>query len=391
MYFDKDALINQLTQQDIIKIVTDLGSEGYKEKDNYISFQTICHNLPHTGAKYNLIYYPTATEQYPAKIFHCYSGTDCGCGDTFGIFELVLRAKRVQGFNWSFPQAIKYVAEVSGKILTGHSSENQDFGKVVNDWSWMNKFINSGNAIEPKKVNTLNDNILEVFQNYHHPDWLHEGIKDDVMYEFEIKYWTKTNQIIIPFRDVKGELIGIRGRNLNEEELQQGRKYVPVTVEGKTLKHPLGDSFYGLYQNQDNIKRFHKAILYESEKSVLKNRGYFGSYNDFSIAACGSNITAQQIRILKEDLKIQDLIIAFDKEYKDINSAQAQIYIRKLIHKAQSLLPYMAIDLLIDKDGLLDYKDSPADKGKDVLLKLLDNKQRITTETIEQINNTELF
>ena len=116
MYFDKDALLEQLTKQDIINVVLDLGSEDYKEINGYIAFQTICHNLPRTGAKYNLIYYHDATDKYPAKIFHCYSGTDCGCGDTFGIFELVLRAKRVQGFNWSFPQAIKYVAETTGSF-----------------------------------------------------------------------------------------------------------------------------------------------------------------------------------------------------------------------------------------------------------------------------------
>lgn len=388
MYFDKDALLEQLTKQDVINLVLDLGSEGYKEMHDYIAFQTICHNLPHTGAKYNLIYYHDATDKYPAKIFHCYSGTDCGCGDTFGIFELVLRAKRVQGFNWSFLQAIKYVAEVTGKILTqNHAS--YDMKNQIVDLDWLGRLKGKKNK-EPKEFTVLNENVLEVFQNYHHPDWLNEGIKDEVMYEFEIKYWTKTNQIIIPFRNAKGELIGVRGRNLNQDELQQGRKYVPVTVQGNILRHQLGNTFYGLYQNQDTIKRMHKAIIYEAEKSVLKNRGYFGSYNDFSLAACGSNITLQQIRILK-NLGIQDLIIAFDKEYKELESLQAQVYIRKLIQKVQPLLQFMAVDLLIDKDGLLGYKDSPADQGKETLLKLLDQKQRITTETIEKINKIELF
>ena len=390
MYFDKDALLEQLTKQDIINVVLDLGSEDYKEINGYIAFQTICHNLPRTGAKYNLIYYHDATDKYPAKIFHCYSGTDCGCGDTFGIFELVLRAKRVQGFNWSFPQAIKYVAETTGKLLTQHKASYEVSNKI-NDWDWINRLKSKSETKKESEFKVLSENILEVFQDYIHPDWINAGIKKEVMYEFEIKFWTKTNQIIIPVRDSKGQLIGIRGRNLNPEELREGRKYVPVTVEGQVLRHALGNTFYGLYQNQENIKRIHKAIIYESEKSVLLNRGYFGSYNDFSLAVCGSNITPNQIKILIEDLKVRDLIVAFDKEYTDITDIQAQIYIRKLIRKVQPLLPYMAVDLLLDNDSLLNYKDSPADRGKETLLTLLDNKQRITTETIEKINNTQLF
>ena len=35
-----------------------------------------------------------------------------------------------------------------------------------------------------------------------------------------------------------------------------------------------------------------------------------------------------------------------------------------------------------DRDGVLDYKDAPTDKGKETLLKLLDNKVEITMEDI---------
>ena len=40
------------------------------------------------------------------------------------------------------------------------------------------------------------------------------------------------------------------------------------------------------------------------------------------------------------------------------------------------------VSIIWDRDGLLDYKDAPTDKGKETLLKLLDDKVEITMEDI---------
>ena len=42
------------------------------------------------------------------------------------------------------------------------------------------------------------------------------------------------NKILIPHYNLNGQLIGIRGRAFNKEELEQGRKYSPVQI-GNTL------------------------------------------------------------------------------------------------------------------------------------------------------------
>ncbi len=208
------------------------------------------------------------------------------------------------------------------------------------------------------------------------------------MSEFEIAYWGKSNQIIIPHRDKNGNLIGIRGRCLNKEDLLEGRKYIPVIVEGETLSHSLGNNLYGIWQNGKKIRECRKVILYESEKSVILNKGYFGR-DDFSLAVCGSNITSKQIEILLYDLKVEKVILAFDKEFEDPDSYQAILYRNKLYKKISPLLPYCEVSLIWDDLDLLEMKEAPVDKGKEILLQLLDNKKIITMNDIKIMKEEE--
>ena len=59
-----------------------------------------------------------------------------------------------------------------------------------------------------------------------------------------------------------------------------------------------------------------------------------------------------------------------------LNNNLYGININKNIQKnlINPLLPYFKINILWDTNNLLDYKDSPTDKGKDVLLQLMKNK-----------------
>lgn len=52
------------------------------------------------------------------------------------------------------------------------------------------------------------------------------------------------------------------------------------------------------------------------EKSCLLYASYFGMENDISVAVCGSSLSNYQIQLLL-DLGIQELIIAFDKQFKN--------------------------------------------------------------------------
>ena len=73
-------------------------------------------------------------------------------------------------------------------------------------------------------------------------------------------------------------------------------------------------------------------------------------------------------------------MLAFDKEYEDPESKMAQLYANKLLNKVNKLTPYFTVYILWDKEGLLQYKDSPADQGKEVLEKLMKTKIEIKTK-----------
>jgi len=88
------------------------------------------------------------------------------------------------------------------------------------------------------------------------------------MKTFNILYYDRQNKIVIPHYDMNNNLIGIRGRALNEEDLVYG-KYMPIQIEGQMCAHPLGYNLYGLNMNKDNIKLASIAIVFEGEKSVL--------------------------------------------------------------------------------------------------------------------------
>ena len=362
-YFDKDKIREALTANDIKLILADLGSgEPSKESDTEMVFSTcICHG----GDSQKLYYY------LDSKTFHCYT-----CGDNYDIYELVIRARRIQGITLTFPQAVKYVANVTNNML--YSDVLEKLTQKIDDWEWINKFKSIKKKKSIPQLTEISEHILEIFCSYPHEAWLSEGISKESMKKYQISYWDVGNQIIIPHRDINGRLIGIRGRHLSKTDVEAGRKYMPINVEGKELSHKLGCNLYGLCQNEEAIRRIGKVIVFESEKSVLLCDTFYHQ-NNFSVAVCGSNISDTQCMLLR-GLGVNEVMIAFDKEFVDSNSNIADLYWQKLIKQAKKLTPYFTVYILWDQWDLLGQKDSPADRGKDVLEALMKNKIEVRTK-----------
>ena len=68
-------LVDSLTTERVIELVTEFGSDEYVDKGSYIVFKTICHNIDPADASMKLYYYKKN------KKFHCYTE----CGDIFNI------------------------------------------------------------------------------------------------------------------------------------------------------------------------------------------------------------------------------------------------------------------------------------------------------------------
>jgi DNA primase len=276
---------------------------------------------------------------------------------------------------WSLPEAIEYIAQ-----KFGFAPKYDDFKEELvtkNDFT----IIKNYDRIKDIDVKTQQVELKEYDSTIltHLPHkinilpWLEEGIKKEVMDDAGICYNPKSQAIVIPHYDINNRLIGIRERTLVEENAELYGKYRPAYIGGKLYNHPLSFNLYNLNNSKDNIRRYKKAFIFEGEKSTLLYRSYFGKENDISTAICGSSFIAYQCWLLI-NCGAEEIIVALDKQYKELGDDEHKKLVKNLknIHKKYGA--YVKISYLFDKEDLLDYKDSPTDKGVDVLLELYNNK-----------------
>jgi hypothetical protein len=359
LQLDKDKIKDSLTEEEIHKILKDLGSKDPILGNQYT---TVCHG----GHKHKLYYY------HDSKSFHCY--TDCS--ENMDIFEVVVRAKGI-----SFPQSVQYVAALTGKTF-GFTSIINNSIELVDDWDIINRYK------KKEKISTVlpeyDSKVMDVFLPYPHESWINDGISVKTMNEFEIGYYIREEKITIVHRDINSRFIGLRGRAMKEEDIDNGRKYMPLSVGNQLYNHMTMMNLYGLHKTKNTVKKLKKIMFLEGEKSVLKCQDYYGELN-FTCAVCSSNISNFH-RDMAVSLGVEEVFIAFDKfrakeetESEELYQKRFFDYQEKLIKYAQKFTPYCRVYILWDTDNLLDYKDSPADKGKEVLEKLMKNKFEINT------------
>ena len=245
MKIDLQELKRRLKPKDIINIMSSLGANKYEEREEYIIFPTICHNPIEYEASMKLYYYK---ESYS---FHCYTE----CGDSFDIFDLIKKVKEVNKESFNFYDVVCRIADfVNFDVFSDNISSYKYESKA--------EIFNQDQSIELKKYNKK---VLENFKFFPTAEWLNEGISERAHKKFNILYYNYQNKIVIPHYDYEGNLIGIRGRALEEREAELYGKYTPLKVENIMYKHPLSFNLYGLYENQENIKEFKTAIIFEGE------------------------------------------------------------------------------------------------------------------------------
>lgn len=357
----KDNVRHDYSNDEIIKIVLSLGSEDYRTgSSGELIFQTVCHH----GKAYKLYYYPESC------LFHCY--TDCG--DSFDVYELVKRSREC-----SFESSIDYINCQLG-LSKSRQSGFLALNSFTDDWEILNRYAKQDDERGSEKISFTYypNSLIDYYARVYPIEWEREGIQRSTMDKYKIRYDIANNKIVIPQFDVNGKLIGIRARALNKSDIDAGRKYMPVIIEKDVYRHPTAYNLYGLYENQQAIRRIKKIVLFEAEKSVMKCDEYYGEDN-FTVAVCGSNISNYQ-RNLILSLGVKEVFLAFDKEYESIDTTQSDDYAEKILNLAYKFCPYTTTYVLWDTEGLLGYKDSPADKGKEVLEKLMKSKIEVITK-----------
>ena len=186
--------------------------------------------------------------------------------------------------------------------------------------------------------------------------WLKEGMSVESLMKFQVRYDPYSDRIVYPILDTKGNIINVSGRTLDPKFKEKNlRKY--------TYFKPLGllDTIYGLAENREEIMRKREIILFEGAKSVILA-------DSWGIKNCGclltSHLNPQQFKILIR-LGVR-VVFALD--------AEVNIREDKNIMK---LIPYVSVEWLQNRRGLLDEKDAPVDKGEEVFRTLYAERRRV--------------
>ena len=350
---------NSLTIEQIKELLYALGGDPILKGDIIIS-RTICHG----GQSHKLYYYDNT------KLFRCY--TDCP-ENSFDIYDFIIKNKKLEGIDFTLFQAIQFVITFFNLAI---SNENFVYSnEEVGDWQILNKYEQNSSQEKQEKIiefKFYDDKILKYLPRPKIPMWLKEGISQEAMDNCGIAFDPVSWGIVIPHYNIDGKLIGIRERTLIKEEEENG-KYKPAILNYQMYNHPLGFNLYNLNNSKDNIRKIKKAIVFEGEKSCLLYQSYFGIDNDISVAVCGSNLTNYQVQLLKS-LDVEEIVIAFDKQFKEIGDKEWKGWTKKLTEINKKYSSIVQISFMFDKEDLLGYKDAPIDRSPEIFTQLFERR-----------------
>lgn len=310
-----------------------------KNKNDHYELPTICHNHSHSHASNKLYLYKNEEDDNP--LFHCFTE----CNQTFNIFQLIQKREALENRKCSFKDAYKILY---GKDYKKGDEIKQEYKKVD-----IPKFENPISIQLPD----YSPGILDAFQkpDYKHP-WHLEGIDLTVLEKFNILYSKSYEGVILPHLDWCGRLVGIRIRSYDPSKVDNF-KYMPLLANGTYYRHPLSLNFYGLFENQKDIKKYKRAYIFEAEKSVLIAESIFSK--NLSLAVCGKHLSQWHQNILIHYLKVEELIIGFDKEIDYLTD------FNKLKEEFSHLTNYMKVGILVDVNNKFKAKESPLDRTKE--------------------------
>lgn len=186
--------------------------------------------------------------------------------------------------------------------------------------------------------------------------WKNEGISDASLRKFDVRYDRFSDRIVYPIRNMNGEIVNIGGRTLDPDWKEKNLRKYTYFYHWGTM-----NVLYGLWENIGEIRKRGEIILFEGAKSVLI-ADTWGIHN--TAAVLTSHLNPQQMKVLAS-LGCRT-VFALDKEIVASNDGN----IRKLSH-------YVRCETLRDPENLLEAKDAPVDKGRDVFDKLYASRVRI--------------
>lgn len=271
-------------------------------------------------------------------------------GDIYSLISYIVNDKRGEDeYLKDLHNAKSFICETLGwnEYLEGGSY------KAKKDYvAPLKALLRSGQRqreIQPNPV--LPEETLNEFVPYPSLDWINEGISYKTQKMYGIGFDLDSKRITIPMRNRFGELVGVKGRIMKDEDDE--RKYLYL--------HRFQNRYewFNLHYALPYIVMDKRVYIFEAEKSTMKAYQY-GIFNAVAIGA--SEISPEQAQIIKQIGLDVEIVFCYDQgiSLDDIRDTATMFEGRKIY-------------ALYDVDNILSKKSSPIDDGIDVWNKLVDD------------------
>jgi DNA primase len=247
--------------------------------------------------------------------------------------------------------AVNYICNICNIKNDGDAYEKHEVNDTLSFLRKYKRIVKEDDEIEDIP---LQESVLDQFIDAPCKIFTEDKIHILCQEKWGVCYDLLTNRACFPIRNYKGELITLKGRTLetNYKNLNIPKYFVYFNVETNHI-------LFGEYENMEEINKSDSIILFESEKSVMKADIY--GFNN-CVAIGKKTISKQQRKRLLSYGK--NIILAFDKD----------VELEELLTIARMFRGLVPVYFIYDKFDLLNEKCSPVDLGREVFVKLLENK-----------------
>ena len=381
MRIEVDELNKILTTEKVIKVVESLGgvianeSSYGNDGEEYMIWSSICHHKSADSHKKKLYM------KISNNTFYCYS-----CSNSFNLYTLIIARKELLGEECNFPQALQYVCDVCDIPYDKTSIEPTKVKKKEEIFDWMNvlgKYIKNSNRNTENKI--YDKSVLKLLDKIYHDSFISDNIPIEVQEKYGIRFYKYGQSICIPIYDEDANFIGVHCRQLLPHIVDAGFKYLPLKIlNGTEYNFSTNNVLYGLNVNKINIQNKKTAILVESPKSVMQLETILPM--NISCALFGMNCSKVKRDILLK-MGVTHIVIALDKQYHNayetnengerVKTQEFEKY-EKTIFKIRDLfVGFCSVYVMYDDINLLNYKDSPSDRGKETWDRMYNEKECI--------------
>ena len=357
---DVKKLKRALTLAHYDMIIQRLGIPIFSKSNSEWRLWTGDKNVNPLEGSPKLIFYPDS------HIFMGYTA-----GRSYDIISLVQTRLALLKQPCSFLDACQFILDTTN-INPDSISHVKKEGHVY-DWSNLERFIRVrkyGN-----QLSEYNRNIIDTLPPLYPQAWIDEGISEETMDKYQIRYYERCNQTVIPCFDDEARLVGVRVRNWDKDRVEQA-KYMPlVTLDGQCYKFNTNQVFYGINYNKPEIERTGKVIIVESEKAVMKLDTYMGRHN-IALGMYGSNLGIQRRnQLLKMGVNTVSYVV--DNDFIGQDDEFFEQWREKIQHFIKLWDGFCRVEIVWDNLGLLGPKENATDRTKEVWEQLWENREII--------------